>query len=203
MRVLVVGTLPRSIDTAEQRLRDAGHEVVRCTEAGQSAFPCAALTDARGCPLEVAPVDVVFDARERTEAPHSPFEAGASCALKRRIPLVTSGAANPFAPWAVAALGPDEDIVAGCEAAAGSPSAAHGAVATDAACAALEMAGVVVTAADTRATVRRRNGGLHVLLELADSDPALDDMIAVRVVSAVRAFDSGATGIDVSITHRP
>jgi len=28
-------------------------------------------------------------------------------------------------------------------------------------------------------------------------------MIAVRVVSAVRAFDSGATGIDVSITHRP
>ena len=201
MRVLVVGTLPRSIDQAEQRLRDDGHEVVRCTESGQSAFPCAALTDARGCPLEVAPVDVVFDARERTEAPHSPFEAGASCALKRRIPLVTSGAAHPFSPWAVAALGEDEDIVAGCEAAATSPSAAHGTVATDAARAALEKAGVA--AVGTRATVRRRNGGLHVLIELNDSDPALDDMIAVRVVSAVRAFDSDATGVDVSIAHRP
>ena len=203
MRVLVVGTLPRSIDKAEQRLRDAGHEVVRCTESGQSAFPCAALTDERGCPLEVAPVDVVLDAREHAEAPHSPFEAGASCALKRRIPLVTSGAAHPFSPWAVAALGEDEDIVAGCEAAATSPSAAHGAVAKDAACAALGKAGVVVGDDDTSATVHRRNGGLHVLLELSDSDPALDDMIAVRVVSAVRAFDSGATGIDVSITHRP
>lgn len=201
MRVLVVGTLPRSIDNAEQRLRDAGHEVVRCTESGQSAFPCAALTDERGCPLEVAPVDVVLDTRERTEAPHSPFEAGASCALKRRIPLVTSGAAHPFAPWAVAALGSDEDIVAGCEAAAASPSAAHGTVATEAACAALEKAGVA--AVGTRATVRRRNGGLHVLIELNDSDPALDDMIAVRVVSAVRAFDSDATGVDVSIAHRP
>jgi len=200
MRVLVVGTLPRSIDQAEQRLRDAGHEVVRCTESGQSAFPCAALTDDRGCPLEVAPVDVVLDAREHAEAPHSPFEAGASCALKRRIPLVTSGAAHPLALWAVAALGSDEDIVAGCEAAATSPSAAHGAVAKDAACAALEKAGVVARD-DTCATVRRRAGGLHVLLELSDSDPALDDMIAVRVVSAVRAFDSGATGIDVSIVH--
>jgi hypothetical protein len=200
MRVLIVGTLPRSIDNAEQRLRDAGHDVVRCTESGQPAFPCAALTEEHGCPLEVAPVDVVFDARELTEAPHSPFEAGASCALKRRVPLVTSGAAHPFARWAVTALEPDEDIVAGCEAAATSPSSSHSTVATEAACAALEKAGVA--AVGTQATVRRRNGGLHVMLELHDSDPALDDMIAVRVVSAVRAFDSHATGVDVSIAHR-
>jgi hypothetical protein len=200
MRVLIVGTLPRSIDNAEQRLRDAGHEVARCTESGQPAFPCAALTE-RGCPLEIAPVDVVLDARELAEAPQSPFEAGASCALQRRVPLVTAGAAHPYARWAVATLGPDDDIVAGCEAAASSPSASHSAVATDAACAALEKAGVA--ADDTRATVLRRNGGLHVLLELHDSAPALDDMIAVRVAGAVRAFDSHATGVDVSVVHRP
>ena len=200
MRVLVVGTLPGSIDNAEQRLRDAGHDVVRCTEAGQPAFPCAALTKDHGCPLEVAPVDVVLDARELAEAPQSPFEAGASCALQRRVPLVTSGAAHPYAPWAVAALGPDDDIVAGCETAAAAPSASHSAVATEAATAALEKAGVT---SDPRATVRRRNGGLHVLLELHDSDPALDDMIAVRVAGAVRAFDSHATGVDVSIMHTP
>jgi len=201
MRVLVVGTLPGSIDNAEQRLRDAGHDVVRCTEAGQPAFPCAALTKDHGCPLEVAPVDVVLDARELAEAPQSPFEAGASCALQRRVPLVTSGAAHPYAPWAVAALGPDDDIVAGCEAAATSPSSSHSSVATVAAGAALEKAGLA--GAGASATVRRRNGGLHVLLELHDSDPALDDMIAVRVAGAVRAFDSHATGVDVSIMHTP
>ena len=199
MRVLIVGTLPKSIDSAAERLRDAGHEVARCTESGRPAFPCAALTG-EGCPLGAAPVDVVLDARELTEAPQSPFEAGASCALQRRVPLVTSGAAHPYAPFAVAALGPDDDIVAGCEAAAASPSASHSAVATEAATAALEKAGVT---SDPRATVRRRNGGLHVLLELHDSDPALDDMIAVRVAGAVRAFDSHATGVDVSVVHIP
>jgi len=74
MRVLVVGSVPVSAASATDELEAAGHEVLRCHEESGPAFPCVALADGAGCPLQGEPVDVVLDVHDaRTMAP-SPYE---------------------------------------------------------------------------------------------------------------------------------
>jgi hypothetical protein len=200
MRVLVVGTLPGAIERAATRLRGAGHDVIRCHEHGAPAFPCAALVEGRVCPLEAGPVDVVVTARDRPWPRPSPFEAGATCALRRHVPLVVAGAVlDPFERWAIREINGDDDLAQACEEAASAPLPRHGEVATASAREVLEQAGV--NADGAAATVCHERGHLHVVLELPESARALDSNVAVRVLGSLRALDPHATGIDVSVTH--
>ena len=198
MRVLVVGTGPAGVRRASDELRDAGHDVVRCHEEGEPAFPCAALRDDRGCPLEHAPVDVVLDVHDDSTATPSPFEDGVACAVRRHLPLVVAGSGvHPYSRWVTREVDQDADLVTVCEEAAASPSEGHSSVAAEAARDSLEHAGV--DPHGTSARVLHRNGSLLVMLTLPAHPEALESMVVARVVTAVREYDDHARGVDVTI----
>src|SRR5690554_2499155 len=88
MRVLVVGSGPKSADGAAQQLEAAGHEVVRCHADGGPAFPCVGLDDEQGCPLDEGPVDVVLHVHDATAVVPSLYEEGVSCGIRRHVPAV-------------------------------------------------------------------------------------------------------------------
>jgi hypothetical protein len=114
--VLVVGTDDWAIEQATDQLTAAGMRVLTCHPSGQPAFPCNALVEGRTCPLDVG-FDVVVDVRARPEAMPTQGEMGVICALHAEVPLVTAGIAgrNPFASWAVRALGKNDDLAAAVE----------------------------------------------------------------------------------------
>jgi hypothetical protein len=199
MRVLVVGTEPDGVRRATEELRDAGHDVVLCHEEDEAAFPCAALRDDRGCPLEQAPVDVVLDVHTDASPAPSAYEDGVACGVRQHLPLVVAGAReHPYARWVTEEAPGVADVVAACEVAAAAPSAAHGAVAEQAARDSLEHAGI--DPQGTAAAVHRRDGCLLVMLSLPPHPEGLESMVVSRVVSAVRAHDDRARGIDVTVT---
>ncbi len=206
MRVLVVGTMPGIIAETADALDAAGHAVVRCHD-GADAFPCAALTPGRTCPIEDGPVDVVVAARDRAWPKPSPFEDGASCALRRHIPMVVTGPAtmlHPYAPYGAREVPAGGDLVATCEEAVAAPLAGHGQVALECARTVLEVAGIETS--DLRVTVHRRpadlRGGLvvdlHLPVALSDEAHGLRSNLVAKVVGALRAHDPHAPSIDVS-----
>ena len=201
MRVLVVGTLPGGIRRAEERLLEAGHEVVRCHEPGDTSFPCAGLVEDRGCPLEQAPVDVVVTARDRPWPRPSPFEDGATCALRQHAPLVVLGTAlHPFESWVARSVDDDADLVDACEEAAAAPLPRHSEIATEATRGVLTRVGV--DPADTAAIVRHQRGSLLVELDLAPHPDGVEGNMVANVITALRSFDPHAAGINVSIARR-
>ena len=117
--VLVVGTDDWAADQSSRALTAAGHRVLTCHEAGESAFPCNALITGRTCPLDVG-FDVVLTARARPTAEPTPGEMGVICALHAGAPLVSAGVAskNPFEPWTTTVVGIDDDVVQACQNAA-------------------------------------------------------------------------------------
>jgi hypothetical protein len=198
MRVLVVGTLPGAMRRSEERLGEAGHEVVRCHEPGDPSFPCAGLVEGRVCPLESGPVDVVVTARDRPWPRPSPFEDGAICALRRHVPLVVLGTAvHPFEGWVTGRVDDDRELVRACEDAAASSLARHSAVAAAAAQTVLERAGV--DPEGVAASVRHDRGRLRVELVLPPHPDQLESNVVASVLSALRGLDPYATGIEVSI----
>jgi len=199
MRVLVVGTVPSAIRRAEAVLRDGGHETVRCHEPGDASFPCAGLLEGRHCPLEGAVVDVVVDARSHPWPRPSRFEDGATCALRRHVPLVVLGTAlQPFEPWVNRGIDDEADLVTACECAASAPQRRHEHVATKTAGNLLARARIDAT--DVRATVRRERGVLKVDLMLPAKAARLESTAVAKVLSTLRELDPYATGIDVSVT---
>lgn len=200
MRVLVVGTLPRGIRRAEDRLLEAGHDVVRCHEPGDTSFPCAGLVEGRACPLEEGPVDVVVDARDRPWPRPSPFEDGAICALRRHVPLVVLGTAlHPFEQWVTRGIDDIVDLAPACEEAAAAALPRHGEVATAAAREIVELAGIDPDG--TAATVRHQRGALLVELVLPPHAEGVQGNVVARLITALRGLDPHARGIDVSITE--
>jgi hypothetical protein len=201
MRVLVVGTLPEGMRRGEERLGEAGHEVVRCHEPGDPSFPCAGLVEGRVCPLESGPVDVVVTARDRPWPRPSPFEDGAICALRRHVPLVVLGTAvHPFESWVTARVDDDRELVRACEDAAAASLTRHSTVAASAAQTVLERAGLDPEGA--AASVRHERGRLRVELVLPPHPDQLESNIVASVLSALRQFDPHAAGIEVSIAER-
>jgi hypothetical protein len=198
MRVLVVGTGPVSVRRASDELRRAGHDVVLCHDDDEPAFPCAALRDESGCPLEQAAVDVVLDVHDGPSRVPSAYEDGVACGVRQHLPLVVAGSGeHPYARWVTREIGADADVVAACEEAGAAPSAAHGAVAAKAARDSLSHAGIDAEA--TTATVHRRDGHLLVMLTLPEHPEGLESMVVARVVTAVREHDDRARGVDVTI----
>jgi hypothetical protein len=186
-------------DRAVAELTSAGHEVVRCHEAGAPAFPCRALDPDDGCPLRDRVVDVALTVRNRPRLQPAPQEDGVTCAVRQHVPLVVAGpnVMNPFEPWAVEVLDRTYNVVEACERAAVAPLPRHGGAAAAALSEVLARHDALVAAASVE--VRRRDGRLHVEVHGADDlDHSLKSMASVRIAAALRAFDHDATGIDVT-----
>lgn len=195
MDVLVTESDPGAADDACRQLEAAGHAVHRCHEPGSRAFPCNGLT--AQCPLEAAAIDVVLDARARTRTWPTPLEDGVICALRQRVPVVIAGrsALNPFEEHG-AVVADGDDVVAACEATAFGPLPRHGDIATQALCDTLARAGVTTDGA--AATVVRRGGRLRAELAVPPSaSPAVRRTAEVRVLGALRRFDTYSSGVDV------
>lgn len=114
--VLVVGSDDWGIGDAVRQLTAAGRTVHRCSESADAPFPCNAVIEGRGCPLDRHRVDVVLDIRTRPESQPTLSEMGAICGLRDGLPLVIAGRAetSDLAPWAesVPVTG---DIVSTCD----------------------------------------------------------------------------------------
>jgi len=114
--VLVVGSDDWGIRDAVRQLTAAGRAVHRCSDSADAPFPCNALIEGRGCPLNTGQVDVVLDIRTRADSEPSMSEMGAICGLRDGLPLVIAGRSETsgLAPWAelVPVTG---DIVSTCD----------------------------------------------------------------------------------------
>lgn len=199
MKVLVLEAEPGAAAESIATLEAGGHEVVRCHEAGEPAFPCAGLHDAGACPLDAGGVDVALTVRRHARSVPTPHEDGAVCALRTRVPLVVAGEAglNPYdALGAIEAGGRDLESVLAEAVRDARPE--HSRVALDALVASLMANDQTTDGANAR--VWRARTGLHAVLEMADTVPVkVRDMTAVRVTSALREYDRSAAQIDVSI----
>lgn len=195
MDVMVTESDPGAADEACRQLAAANHSIHRCHDPGNRAFPCNGLTGE--CPLEATAIDVVLDARARTRTWPTPLEDGVTCALRRHVPVVVAGRAslNPFEEHG-AVVADGDDVVAACEAAAFGALPRHGEVATEALRLTLERAGVPTDGAS--ATVVRRNGRLRAELTVPPAaPPAVRRTAEVRVLGALRRYDTDSTGVDV------
>lgn len=95
--VLVVGTDDWAIEQSAAALQAAGHEPLRCHDAGAPSFPCNALLPGRRCPLDIG-VDAVVTSRARPVSGPTVTEMGVTCALHAGVPLVVTGISDrgPF-----------------------------------------------------------------------------------------------------------
>lgn len=194
LEVLVLESDQGAADAAIQKLAAAGHRVVRCHDPGAAAFPCHALQTERNCPLRARTVDVALTVRARPRSQPSLLEDGIVCALKRHVPVVAAGSTvlNPFEPYAAVVAG--DDIVAACEQAASSVSPEHSRVATEALHDAQRTHGRRPAGG---VDVHRSSGRLVATMHGDGLDQHTTNMAAVRVITALRALDGDAAGIDV------
>ncbi len=198
MRVLVTESSPRAADRVAGELTASGHEVLRCHSAGGPSFPCVGLAG-EPCPVEIG-VDVAVTVRGHPQSSPAPTEDGAICALRTHVPLVVLGQTllHPFAEFdSVESQGVDH-AVATIETAATARRPEHEAVAQGALRDTLSLAGEPDD--DAQAIVTRTREGLDVSLLVA---PGTSDGVraraAVRVVGALRAFDTDAPQINLSV----
>jgi len=199
MRVLVLEAEPGSAKNAIAELEAEGHSVVRCHEVGMPAFPCSGLTGASACPLEGEGVDVALTVRTFARSVPSAHEDGAACALRARVPLVVAGEAglNPYESLGATAVG-GRDINAVLNEVVRDSRPEHSAVALAALQASMLANGE--SSEGLNARVWRTKAGLHAVIEMPEATPnRTRDLAAVRVTGALRAYDSNAPQIDVSV----
>ena len=189
VHVLFSETITTAAGMAASELSAAGHTVHRCHEQRDLGLACQAL---RGgdCPLEREPIDAVVTVRTEEGVRARPGDDGIFCAIRRRVPVVVSGAVrtHPFLrfPHSRPVEGQSlEDAVA----IAAHDLLRHSDIAT---AEAQRCAGPNATA-----TVTRRHGGLFV--EIANAGDHRE-RTAVRVAGAIRSFDPYVSSIDVSAT---
>lgn len=198
LNVLVLETERGAADAAVEELTAAGHEVMRCHDAGAPAFPCRGIDEEHECPFDAAVVDVALTVRTRPRSQPSPLEDGVSCALQRHVPLVVAGPSvmNPYADHATEVLDRSYDVVEAVERAAVAPLTKHGARAAEALQGVFEVHGVEGLTPEV--TVRRTGGRLTVSVHGADGlDHTVKSVASVRIIGALREYDRDAAGIDV------
>lgn len=192
MKVLLVEGAPGVGAVAEEELTAAGHTVVGCEAADPSA-PCVGLESGGACPLDDGDVDVAVVSRATAEL--QPFERGALCAARSRVPVVLVG--NPrqavsFGPGTHLAHG---DLLGAVASAARSGDAHEAAIRRE-----LLMSGVIDGADvdEQRVTfdVERSPRRLRLVVGLDADDPRADG-IRKAAAEALRRFDQTAAVIDV------
>jgi hypothetical protein len=196
LRVLVTEAERGSAAIAVDELQAAGHEVLRCHPAGSQVFPCIALEDPSACPLHGGSVDVALDVRRHSHHIPSRREEGTICALRQHIPVVVAGGASidPITDYAAEFVDTPYDVVEAVERAALGALPKHTELAT---LAVQEFANGRGIRAPFVVKVMRRHGGLVVVIrDHHNLDRAARQMLAVRVIAAVRSFDRESLGID-------
>ncbi len=182
MRVLLLDTTP---DTrVADVLLASGHDLVRCSEPGRPAFPCAGLEGA--CPLD-GTVDVTLVVHDRPTTEIATGEVGAVCSLRDAVPLVLAGngASSPFLCRCDAVAVSVDDVPAACERAV---AAAERRASDD-----------VTASAGTPAAVTRRGDAVKVLLAAGATSrhTVRAHQAAARLFPSARTIDV-ATGADLS-----
>ena len=201
MRVLVSEANPNAADTVALELVAAGHEVVRCHADGAPAFPCTGLAGA-GCPVEDG-VDVAVTVRTHPRSTPAATEDGVISALRRRVPVVVAGRTlfQPFSGFDVTEVAAEGDVVATVEGVAADRRPQHEAVAQPLLDEVLQRGGA---GGRGRVVVTRSRTGLTVgLLVPPGTSANLRSQASVRVVGGVRAYDSAAPRIDVTVSELP
>jgi hypothetical protein len=198
LNVLVLESNRGAADVACHDLAASGHNILTCHEPDEPAFPCNALIEGRGCPLDTDVIDVALLVRGHHAASPRVREDGARCALVRRIPLVVTGRVllNPFDAFA-AEVTQSADVVDVCERAARASSRRH----VDAAEKVLRDVLDRRSLHDVypRVQVLRRHGCLLIRVAGAgDLDHTTKNLASARMIGAVRAVDRYARGIDVT-----
>ncbi len=216
MKVLVIEPVEGAGSDSEVAvLEAAGHEVVRCVD-GTRQHECNGMPGGSGCPVKGAGVDVAVAVGS------SPLAGGGvRCAVRHFVPLVT---ANPepepvnirpatadatsqsareqsALEWFAGAVPVvhaegSGGLLAAVTAAAGSPLARHGELAT------AELHAVLahhdITAPGATAVVHRISGCLRVeLFPCVPVSKRVAHAAAVRVTAALRSYDTTTRGIGV------
>lgn len=200
MKVLVMETASEAADHAVEALVAAGHDVVRCHERGERAFPCAGLAGhTAACPVTSQEIDVALTVRSHPRSQPAPLEDGVSCALRHHIPLVVAGhtALNPFEDFACEVVD-DGDLVAACERAAVAALRQHSEIAGSAWDRTLSNRGISTDGSSV--SVTRNRGGLVVTVTSGvPVERSTLDMASVRMLAALREIDTESRAVDVRV----
>ena len=185
---MLIESVPSGDPGVAEELHARGHEVVRCYDGGDSFFPCVGVTAPERCPLAAGDVAVACVVREFGVFDPTPFEAGVTCALRSRVPVVVEAAAiSPFGGHVVDAGG---DLVATAERTAGGSLAGHVEVLRT------FFASKPVVDID----VRRRGSDLHVTVTLPERAPEwIVQNVMSRAAGVLREYDRYAPRIDVAV----
>lgn len=204
MDVLLIESRPGMAAATATMLEHAGHHVHRCHDPGEPAFPCKALSEPDGCPLD-RPVDVALLVRPRVAPRPTAVEDGVSCAVRAGVPVVEHGPdiLDPFAPWLTDRVHRSDEVLDACTRAvefAGAPLRRDVARRTSPL---LRAAGI--DDADVVVRLVRLGARLEVHLDLPGPlDRGAQHAVAVRALDAVRdAKDRHAGQTDVHVHAGP
>ena len=188
MKVMLIESVPSGDPSVADELRSRGHEVVRCYESGGEPFPCMGLTSPDRCPLASGEVAVACVVREFGVFDPTPFEAGVTCALRSRVPVVVEDPAmSPYHEYTVDAGG---DLVGTAERVASESLDGHVEV----------LRSFFSTTPVIDVDVRRRDGDLKVTLTLAKNTPEWTAQYVIsRAAGVLREYDRYAPRIDVAV----
>ena len=188
MKVMLIESVPSGDPSVADELRSRGHDVVRCYDGDDQPFPCVGLTAPDRCPLASGDVAAACVVREFGLFDPTPFEAGVTCALRSRVPVVIDDPTmSPFADYAVDARG---DLVGTTERVASEALEGHEAVLRS------FFSATPVMDVD----VRRREGGLMVTLTLPKNAAEWTvQYVTSRAAGVVREYDRYTPRIDVAV----
>ena len=188
MKVMLIESVPSGDPSVADELRSRGHDVVRCYESDREPFPCVGLTSPDRCPLASGDVAVACVVREFGVFDPTPFEAGVTCALRSRVPVVVDDPVmSPFDGYAVDANG---DMVGTAERVAS--ESLHGHVEV--------LRSFFSTTPVMDVDVRRREGDLMVTLTLPKNAPEWTvQYVTSRAAGVLREYDRYVPRIDVAV----
>jgi hypothetical protein len=197
--VLIMESQRGAAHGAEAALTAAGHRVHRCHEPGDRGFPCKGITEAGGCPLDQARIDVALVVRAHVDPKPTPLEDGISCAIRSGVPLVEDGPdlLDPFQPW-VAARVDGADLVGTVVAAADHRFDPLRARILDRI--SILLGGAHIDRSQVFIRFDSSDHSLQVVLDVdAEVDRHLEQAIAVRVLDAIRSMDRTYGEVNVHV----
>jgi len=187
----------QSFDETREVLEEGGCDVVRCKETPAPTFACRGFVGR--CPIDDGVAAAVVAGKTAIEG--HPVD-GASCAVRRRVPLVVAGlpADHPYGRWVAAEVrDPRRHLLAAMEEVTTRPSPDHSAIAQSAALVLLARWGqgeVPVRAAVFRAEDGRLRADVRAGRVLPRD---LVHSLAETVRSRLRMHDTDAASIDVAV----
>ena len=188
MKLMLIESVPSGDPLVADELRSRGHEVVRCYDPDDAPFPCVGVTAPERCPLAKGDVAVACVVREFGVFDPTPFEAGVTCALRSRVPVVVDDPAmSPFAEFVIDAHG---DLCGTAERVATESLPGHIQV----------LRSFFDDSQVVDVDVRRRDGDLKVTLTVPDRAPEwVVQYVMSRAAGVVREYDRYAPRIDVAV----